>query len=110
MTELTRAHTVISYYQTKYKEKYDKPTVVNRNKTQYLVVNMLKDLTIKEAKDLIDFYLKTDKSPSLITLCYEYDDVLEKKASEAKDLENRINLLSETQKAVEEFRRRYGAG
>lgn len=110
MTDLTRAHTLISYYQKKYKERYGQSTVVNRNKVQYLIVNMLKDLSMAEAKDLVDFYIKTDKSPSLITLCYEYDDVLVKKDQEAKDLENRINLLAETKKTVEEFRRRYGAG
>ena len=110
MSELTRAHTIITYYQNKYKEKYGQSTVVNRNKVQYLIVNMLKDLTIKEAKELIDFYLETDKHPSLATLCYEYDEVLVKKRLEAKDLEARLNLLSETQKTVEEFRRRYGAG
>lgn len=109
MSEVTKAHTIISYYKTKYKEKYDRPPIVNRNKVQYLVANVLKDLGIQQVKDLIDFYIETDRNPTLADFCYEYDDILVRMETEAKDLENRKNLLSETQKRVEEFRRRYGA-
>lgn len=109
MSDLVKAHTVISYYQTKYKQKYGRSAIVNRNKLQYLIANMLKDLSLKELKQLIDFYLETDKNPQLYILCYEYDQVLERMQQEAADLDMRKILLSETQKKVEEFRRRYGA-
>jgi hypothetical protein len=110
MTELTKAHTIISYYQTQYKNRYGKTATVNRNKVQYLIVNILKDWSVKQVKELIDFYLETDKNPNLSLFCYEYDEVLESMHESIKDLENRKNLLSQTEKAVQEFRRRYGAG
>lgn len=110
MSSLTKAHSLISCYQTQYKNKYGSPTVVNRNKLQHLVANILKDLSVDETKQLIDFYLETDVNPNLAVFCYEYDEILERKLAEARDLAKRKSLLAETQKTVEEFRRRYGAG
>jgi hypothetical protein len=103
-----QAHTIISYYQTKYKAKFNKRPVVNRNKLQYLILNVMKDLTLQQIKDLIDFYVSTDRQPSLLHFCYEYDEVLNKMNEEAKDLEKRKALLIQTQKNVMEFRRQYG--
>jgi hypothetical protein len=103
-----QAHAIISYYQTKYKEKFNRKPVVNRNKLQYLILNALRDLSMKELKELIDFYIRTDRSPSLLHFCYEYDEVLDKMNEEVKDLEKRKALLQQTQKNVMEFRRQYG--
>jgi uncharacterized protein affecting Mg2+/Co2+ transport len=69
---------------------------------------MLKDFSTAEIKEIIDFYLKTDKDPSLYRLVYEYDEVVEAMEKEAADLEARKALLAETQKRVQEFRERYG--
>ena len=103
-----QAHAIISYYQTQYKNKFGKTTVVNRNKVQYLIANILRDLTTKDIKSLIDFYISTDRNPSLLYFCYEYDEVAEKKTEHASDLEARKALLLKTQDNVMEFRRRYG--
>jgi hypothetical protein len=105
-----QVHAIISYYQSKYNVKFGQRPVVNRNTLQWAVANMLKDLSMKELKEIIDFYIETDKQPSLKTLCYEYDEVIERMRLESKDLERRKALLERTQKSVEEFRRRYGAG
>lgn len=105
-----QAHAIITYYQTKYKAKFGRRAIVNRNTLQWSVANILKDLTVKEIKNLIDFYISTDKNPSLKTFCYDYDEIYQRMDLEAKDLEERKALLKKTQKDVEEFRRRYGAG
>lgn len=110
MNDFVRSHQIISYYKTKYKEKRGIAAVVNRNKVQYWINNILKDMSSNDLKDLIDFYLSTDKNPSLSSFCYEYDEILRKKQSEEKDLESRKKLISRTQQSVEEFRRRYSAG
>lgn len=104
-----QAHALISYFQNVYQSKFGKKPIVNRNKLQNLVVNMLKDLTVTEAKKVIDFYIKTDKNPRFLYLCYEYDEVLEQMNLYEKDLERRRALMKQTQKNVEDFRRRYGA-
>ncbi len=104
------AHGIITYYQTQYKKKYRVSPVINRNKLQNLVVNILKDLSVQEIKKLIEFYLSTDKNPSLVYFCYEYDEILDRMRLEESDLEHRKALLKQTQMNVEEFRRRYGAG
>jgi len=104
------AHAIITYYQTQYKKIYNSTAVVNRNKLQNLIVNILKDLSVQDIKKLIDFYLSTDKHPSLTYFCYEYDEILDRMKLEEADLDHRKALLKQTQKNVEEFRRRYGAG
>jgi DNA/RNA-binding domain of Phe-tRNA-synthetase-like protein len=103
-----QAHIIISYYQSKYKIKFNRKPVVNRNKLQYLILNVLRDLSIDEIKELVDFYISTDRNPSLLRFCYEYDEVLGKMNEESKDLEKRKALLLQTQKNVMEFRRQYG--
>lgn len=103
-----QAHTVISYYQKIYSDKFGKRPVVNRNKLQYLIANVLKDLSLKEIKALLDFYVKTTISPSLLYFCYEYDEIMQKRDQESEDLEMRKQLMIKTQQNVEEFRRRYG--
>lgn len=105
-----QAHTLITYFQKEYLIKFNKKAIVNRNKLQNLVVNMLKDLTLPEAKQVVDFYIRTDRSPTMLYLCYEYDEVLQEMKSHEKDLEQRKALMRQTQNNVEEFRRRYGAG
>jgi hypothetical protein len=107
MSEATKAHSIISYYQTQYKSMYGKSAIVNRNKAQYSVINILKDLSVSQIKQLIDFYLKTDKYPNFISFCYEYDEVLIKMNEELDDLEIRRHLLDNTKKTVDEFRKRY---
>lgn len=104
------AHAIITYYQGQYKKIYNLPPVVNRNKLQNLIINILKDLSVRDIKKLIDFYLKTDKHPSLTYFCYEYDEILDKMKLEEADLDHRKALLRKTERNVEEFRRRYGAG
>jgi hypothetical protein len=105
-----QAHALISYYQTKYKAKFGRRAIVNRNILHWSILNILKDLSSKEIMTLMDFYIKTDKNPSLKTFCYDYDEIYERMNLEAKDLEKRKTLLKKTQKDVEDFRRRYGAG
>jgi hypothetical protein len=108
VTEIQTAHAIISYFQKVFKQKFDTTPVVNRNKVVNLIINILKDLSVKEVKELIDFYVKTDKNPRLIYFCYEYDEVQIAMESEHKDLDKRKALIKQTQKNVEEFRRRYG--
>jgi hypothetical protein len=106
--EAKQAHTIISYYQTKYKAKFGERPVVNRNKLQWQVSNMLKDLNVTMIKRLIDFYIKTEKQPSLQRFTYEYDEIYETMNKEAQDLETRKAIMRETQKSVEEYRRQFG--
>lgn len=103
-----QAHLIISYFQAKYKAKFNRTAIVNRNKLQYLVANILKDLATKEIKHLLDYYISTYKDPNLVTFCYEYDEILRDMNIQAKDLEKRKALLEQTQKNVIEFRSKYG--
>jgi len=101
-------HTIISYFQARYKEKFNRRPIVNRNKLQWTVGNILQDLSMKEIKTLIDFYIRTDKNPSLMEFCYEYDEILDRMNLESVDLENRKALMRKTEESVIEFRKRYG--
>ena len=105
-----QAHSLVTYFQKVYRDKFNRDPIVNRNKLQNLLVNMLKDVSLADAKKIIDFYVKTDKNPKLLYLCYEYDEVIEQMQLHERDLERRKQLIKQTQQNVEEFRRRYGAG
>lgn len=106
--ENKRAQALMNYFQKKYEEKYKQKPILNRNKIQYLLFNVLKDLSVVQVKKLIDFYVKTDRNPTLLYFCYEYDEVAHSLAEHEGDLLNRKTIMSDTQKAVIEYRKRYG--
>lgn len=106
--ESKQAHALIDFFQKEHQRLRGSKSVVNRNKVQYLLVNVLKDLSPKEVKQLITFYIKTDTEPSLLFFCYEYDTVLEEQKKENVDIEERKALMRETRRGVEEYRKRYG--
>lgn len=105
--EFERIHTVINFFNKKFQEKTGKKCLTNRNKVKYLVSDMLKDISVEESKNLIQYYLETDKNPTLQKFCFEYDEIAGHKKTSDCDKVTRISLLAETKKSVVEFRERY---
>jgi hypothetical protein len=97
-------HSLITYYQKLHFQKFGFKLVPNRNKLVHLIRNVLMDVTIDEFKSLMVYYLKTDHDPSLTNLCYEYADLLTTKKRNEKDLDERQQLMRETERRTREFR------
>lgn len=107
LDEFKKASQLITYFQGLCKEKRGRAPVVNRNKVKYLLVEMLQDLSIQDIKDLMKRYVKTDLDPKIMTLCYEYDTMLEDFKRDDADLERRKQVMKNTEAAVREFRKGY---
>lgn len=108
VTRLEQAHILLTFYQKSYSEKYGHAPVFNRNKTKFLISDALRDIKPSEFKQLIVYYLETEKEPSIMALCYEYADILEAKKQNERDSSARKQLLIDTQNRVKEFRERFG--
>lgn len=108
IAKLDNAHTLISYYQKIYAEKYGEKPVLNRNKLKYLIADALRDFKIADFKAVIEYYLEVEKDPSLLKLCYEYAEIWERLRRNKKDADTRKQLLRDTKSRVQQFRERFG--
>ena len=104
---IKQAHAIIEFYKKSYKEKYGENPILNRNKLKYLIKDALADLSPNQFKELIKYYLRVELEPSLLKLCYEYDELMIKKEREKKELKLGAQLRRETRERVENFRRTY---
>lgn len=107
-SDFDKAEKVISFYVKAYKVKYKVPPMVNRNKIKYDVINMLKDITMQQAYDIIDYYISHYLKPQISDLLYKYDDLMEEMNTETRDKQLRSELLRETENNVKAFRERFG--
>lgn len=98
----------MDYFAQIYKKRFKSIAIINRSKFKYGVVDMLKGLSMKEAKQLADYYISHYADANINDFLYRYDDLIEEMNTEAADLEQRKFLLSDTKSAVERFRERYG--
>ena len=106
---LNQAHMLISHYQKLYEQRFGKRPILNRNKLKYLLADILRDLSMDEVKALITYYIKVEKAePALLTLCYDYAEILEVMRKNEKDASERSQLMRETMQRTREFRERYG--
>jgi len=107
-SQFENADTFINYFVKAYQEKLKVRPIVNRSKVKYAVVDMLKDITLAEAKTLADYYVSHYTEISINEFLYQYDEMIREMNVEKADLAQREHLLSETQSAVQKFRERYG--
>lgn len=104
-----QAELVVDHYKKEYEAKFKTKSILNRNKLKYLVIEVLKDLSVSEFNQLVTYYVKVDSDPSLTVLCYEYDSLLVDMHRDATDATARAQLRRETAERVRQFRQRYGA-
>jgi hypothetical protein len=105
---LNQAHTLISFYQAEYQKRFGHRPILNRNKLKYLIADILRDLSMGEIQKLFSYYIRVEKDPSLISLCYEYTEILEQMRKNESDSTERANLRRDTERRVMEYRERYG--
>lgn len=105
---IEQAHILITDYQRMYQIKFGEKPIMNRNKIKYLISDALKDLSVSQFRELMEYYVRTESDPSLVTLCYDYADILNTKRQNEKDLNQRRQLMRETEVRTKEFRERFG--
>ena len=105
---LNQAHSLISFYQVQYEKRFGKRPILNRNKLKYLIADILRDLSMSEVQKLIAYYVKIEKDPELVSLCYEYTEILERMQKDESDTTERAYLRRDTARRVMEYRERYG--
>jgi len=100
---------VLDYYKSEYRNRFGIAPIFNRIKIQYMLVDIMTDINVNELKELIKFFVSTDKYADILNFCYDYDQVINDKSSLQNDAENRRNLMKQTKQSVEQFRGRYNA-
>lgn len=103
-------HSLVTYFLQQYKKKYGFDAVVNRNRSRWAVGNMLLDMSIDEAKALIDYYFET-ASPNgheLDWFLYNYDKLEIARSKHADDAAALARLREESKRRAEEWRRKIG--
>jgi hypothetical protein len=103
-----KANQLVTYYQRKYKARYHEDALVARSKLKYPLADALTDFTVDQLKKAIDFYLATDKDPSLSSFAYDYVEIIDTMRKQFRGDQERRMLMEETKARVMKFRERYG--
>lgn len=106
-SRLEQAHILITVFQDLFQKKFGERPIVNRNKLKYLISDALIDIKPLEFKQLIEYYMRIESDPALIDLCYNYAEILETKKRNEEDVDNRRQLMRETELRTKEFRERF---
>lgn len=103
-------HTLTSYYIGLYNDKYNVRPVVNRHKARWGFDSVLYDLSLGDARELLDFYLETNSTHghSLDWFFNNYDKLIVSKESARQDEEERRKLRAESKKRLEEWEEKNG--
>lgn len=101
---------LVTYFITKYKERYGVNPVSNRYKARWGFDAILMDVGETEVRDLIDYYFTTVSANShdLEWFFYNYDKLLVAKGKMEKDAVELARLRKESQRRTEEWRKRIG--
>lgn len=108
VAKFDKANQLVTYYQKKYKLRYHEDALVARSKIKYPLADALEDFTFEQLKKAIDFYLATDKDPSLNSFAYDYAEIIDTMRKQRQGNQERRILMEETRARVMKFRERYG--
>jgi hypothetical protein len=107
-------HTLISYYEKKWKEIYNGTPSVNRITARWNFDSVLKGMSMKETKELIDYYFTTPKTRlhDLGWFFNNYDKLVKAQQTLAEDAAHRRKLMEESKIRAEQWRQsgRQGIG
>lgn len=98
-----QAHVLISRFQRLYKEQGRGQRTFNRYAAKWGMMDLLEDLGIDRAAELIDYYFKTDREKYTIEDFYRNYDKLDEALKLARqDAERRAKLRAQTAELVRE--------
>ena len=103
------AHTLLSYYEKGYSEKYGEKPVFNRVTARWSADGVLQSLSMKEAKELVDFYfrtLPTAHDHRLDWFFWNYDSLIVAMSETQKEEKRVSRLLEESEQRAREWKER----
>lgn len=106
MATAKECHALISYFEKKYKEVYDKPPNVNRYSARWGFDSVLMSMGSTQAKELIDYYFTTPKTRlhDLDWFFYNYEKLVKGMQDSREDAAHRRKLMEESKKRAEQWR------
>jgi hypothetical protein len=101
-------HKLTTYYEKKFKEKYQTAAVVNRNTARWGFDSILKGISPEETKELMDYWFSANSAQRhpLQWFFYNYEKLLQAKAEQSEDDALRDKLRHESEERVRKWRER----
>lgn len=102
-----QCHALTSYYEKKYREKYNTDPNVNRVTARWNFDSILSgSLTTAQVKELLDYYFTTPptRRHDLDWFFYNYDKIVKSYADAKQDREARRKLMEESRLRAERWR------
>lgn len=100
------AHTLTSYYKAGYKKKYGRDPIMNRYAARWGFDAVLMDMSLTEAKELIDYYFRTEspRQHSLEWFLYNYEKLIESRTIREADDALQQKIMAETAERARRWR------
>lgn len=109
MASAKDCHTLTSYYEKLYKEKYGSVPNVNRVTARWNFDSILSGpgVTVGKVKEFLDYYFTTPptKGHDLEWFFYNYNKVVKGMEETKEDLAHRQKLMEESEKRAEAWRK-----
>lgn len=98
------AFTLLSYYSTKYKARYNKQPNINKYKEKWAAADILDDFSLDEAKNIIDYYFTLSKDGHPLNWLFNNFDKLKQTMNDnAEDKRLRAERRKQLAKMREEW-------
>jgi hypothetical protein len=106
MASAKDAHSLTSHYEKGFKAKYGTKSSANGVTARWNFDTLLRQMSIQEVKDLIDYYFTTPPTNmhSLDWFFYNYDKLVQAKAKAVEDAAHRRKLMEESKQRAEAWR------
>lgn len=110
MATREQAHTMVSYYAKKYKETYKVKPAMNRYAARWGFDDVITDMSVDEAKALVDYYFTTisTNGHSLDWFFYNYEKLAVAMEKANEDRARLAKIREETKRRTEEWRAKHG--
>ncbi len=100
-------YVLLSTYISLYKKRYNRAPILNRHREKWAMQDVIDSVGFERAKDLLEYYFKTNKPGHPIQYFFFNFDKLNNVMVELdRDRSDRKKLLEDTRKMVEEFEHR----
>ena len=106
MTAKQRPYILLSLYSSLFEKKYGRKPEINRHRDKWGFADMIDDLGMDRAREVIEWFFETEGNHSLRTLFSSYDRMSSEIQEESEDKQRLAQLRLATKDKVAEFRRR----
>lgn len=104
-----QAYGLITHFVSCYKARFKVEPVVNRYRSKYGLIDMIKDLGYDRSKEVITFYFEGQRNKYTISdLLAKYDSLSTLAQEIAEDEVERQKIRAETKQRVEEWEKLHG--